>query len=135
MVTNLQSPDSEDRPGALEYTVGYYPKVAPNDRNQTDGSDPAIPEDIKKNEPDIQGEQSVALNDLEKAVLITPPDSDKPSGILSIQVHEIRGLKLRMEGKEHSLLGQNRKEGQKGQDDDGEEQEEGSDLPSSYCTM
>lgn len=135
VVTNLMSPDSDSRPGALEYTVGYYPKMAPNGKLQTDGSDPAIPEDLKKSDPDFQEARAVALNDLEAAVLVTPPDPDWPSGILSVQVHEIRDLKLRTEGKERGLLGQNRKEGQKGQDDDGEEQEEGSDLPSSYCTM
>jgi hypothetical protein len=36
-----------------------------------------------------------------------------------------------MEGKEKT----GKKEGEKGQDDDAEEQEESEGLPSSYCTM
>ncbi|KAI5121834.1 hypothetical protein M0805_003268 [Coniferiporia weirii] len=124
-----------DAESTLDYTVGYYAKMAPNDRLTTDGSDPAIPEDLKHHDPDFQEARAVALDALEAAVLVTPPDPDWPSGILSVQIHEIRDLKLRMEGRETSLLGRGKKEGQKGQDYDGEEQEEGSDLPSSYCTI
>ncbi|KAH8119808.1 hypothetical protein DFH11DRAFT_1837886 [Phellopilus nigrolimitatus] len=134
-VSPLTSPDSESRPGSIEYTVGYYAKMVPNSKLVTDGTDPAVPEDLKKHDPDFQEARAVALNDLEAAVLITPPDPDWPSGIISIQVHEIRDVKVRMEGRETSMMGQGRKEGQKGQDDDGGEQEEGSDLPSPYCTI
>ncbi|THH11592.1 hypothetical protein EW145_g532 [Phellinidium pouzarii] len=120
---------------SLEYTIGYYAKMAPNNELATDGSDPAIPEDLKLRDPDFREARSVALNDLEASVLVTPPDPNWPSGILSVQIHEVRDLKLHIEGRETSMLGQGRKEGQKGQDDDGEEQEEGSGLPSSYCTI
>lgn len=64
-------------------------------------------------------------------MLVTPPEKKWPSGILSVQIHEIRGLHVRMEGKERKK----HKENEKGQDDDAEEEEEGSGLPSSYCTM
>lgn len=130
----LTSPDSESRPGQLEFTVGFYSKLKPDGKLETDGSDPAIPEDLKS-DPAFQEKRAVALDDLENAVLKTPPSPEYPSGILSVQVHEIRGLKIRMEGRETNIFGPGRREGAKGQDDDGEEQEEGSNLPSSYCTM
>jgi hypothetical protein len=47
----------------------------------------------------------------------------------------VRDLKVKTEGREKSLLGQGRKDGEKGQDDLGEQKEAGSELPSSYCTM
>ena len=131
----LTSPDSSERPGFLEYTIGFYAKMAPNKELATDGSDPSIPEDLKKHDPDFQEARAVALNDLEAAVLVTPPDPEWPSGILSIQIHEIRDLKVRTEGRETKIISQQKGEGSKGQDDDGEEEEEGTNLPSSYCTM
>lgn len=127
----LASPDSEKRPGSVEYTVGYYAKRAPNSALATDGSDPAIPEDLR-NEPEFKEARAIALNDLEASVLTTPPDYEWPSGILSVQVHEIRELSVRTDGKETTGAG---REGEKGQDEDAEEQEEGDGLPSSYCTM
>jgi len=108
--------------------------MAPNSKLETDGSDPSIPEDLK-NEPEFREARAVALNDLEAAVLVTPPDPEWPSGILCVQVHEIRELKVKTHGREHSMLAGGREEGDKGQDADGEEQEEGTGLPSSYCTM
>ena len=134
-ICSLASPDSQDRPGRVEFTAGYYPKMWPDRRLETDGSDPSIPENLRKHGLDFQEAESKALNDLEAAVLWTPPSPEWPSGILSIQIHEIRDLKIRMEGKETSTFGKGRHEGAKGQDDGGEEQEEGRNLPSSYCTM
>lgn len=109
--------------------------MAPNGKLATDGSDPAIPEDLKEHNPDFREARAVALNDLEAAVLVTPPDPDWPSGILSVQIHEIRELKIRMEGRDKTVLGNGRQEGEKGQDDNGVQEEEGDHLPSSYCTM
>ena len=79
--------------------------------------------------------RAIALNDLEAAVLVTPPDPNWPCGIVSVQVHEIRDLNIKMEGRKTTILGSRKDEGEKGQDDQGEEQEEGEHLPSSYCTM
>ena len=134
-VSPLDSPDSRSRPGSLEYTVGYYGKLPPNKALTTDGSDPSLPDDLRER-PEFKDARAVALNDLEAAVLVTPPDPEWPSGLLSVQVHEIRGLGVKTEGREKSVMkGLKSREGEKGQDDDGEEQEEGSDLPSSYATM
>ncbi|KAI0325709.1 hypothetical protein GY45DRAFT_1339924, partial [Cubamyces sp. BRFM 1775] len=77
--------------------------------------------------------RAVALNDLEAAVLVTPPDPEWPSGILSVQVHEIRDLSVKTMGKERK--GGKGREGEKGQDEGEETAEEGEGLPSSYCTI
>ena len=98
-VSPLSSPDSQDRPGCLEYTVGYYGKLPPNKELSTDGSDPSLPEDLR-DKPEFKDARAVALNDLEAAVLVTPPDPDWPSGLLSVQVHEIRDLSVKTMGKE-----------------------------------
>ncbi|KDQ51904.1 hypothetical protein JAAARDRAFT_139718 [Jaapia argillacea MUCL 33604] len=127
----LASPDDEDRPGSIEYTVGYYGKTVPNSAFKTDGSDPGIPEDLKNN-PEFAQARAVALNDLEAAVLVTPPDPELPSGILSVQVHEIRELSVKTFGKEKKGK---MEEGEKGQDDDSAEKEDGEGLPSSYCCL
>ncbi|EIW58918.1 uncharacterized protein TRAVEDRAFT_48061 [Trametes versicolor FP-101664 SS1] len=47
-VSPLTSPDSQDRPGSLEYTVGYYGKLPPNKGLTTDGSDPSLPDDLRE---------------------------------------------------------------------------------------
>ncbi|KAH9847036.1 hypothetical protein C2E23DRAFT_850404 [Lenzites betulinus] len=131
-VSPLTSPDSKDRPGSLEYTVGYYGKVPPNKALTTDGSDPSLPDDLRER-PEFKDARAVALNDLEAAVLVTPPDPEYPSGLLSVQVHEIRDLTAKTQGKERK--GGKGREGEKGQDDGEETAEEGNGLPSSYCTL
>ena len=131
-VSPLSSPDSQDRPGCLEYTVGYYGKLPPNKELTTDGSDPSLPEDLR-DKPEFKDARAVALNDLEAAVLVTPPDPDWPSGLLSVQVHEIRDLAVKTMGKERK--GGKGREGEKGQVEGEETVEEAEGLPSSYCTM
>lgn len=69
-------------------------------------------------------------------MLVTPPDPEWPSGILSVQMHEIRGLGIKTEGREQNVLkAHDSREGQKGQDESTQEIEEGEGLPSSYCLM
>ncbi|KAI8972445.1 hypothetical protein BD414DRAFT_469487 [Trametes punicea] len=131
-VSPLSSPDSEQRPGSIEYTVGYYGKLPPKQALATDGSDPSLPDDLRY-QPEFKEARAVALNDLEAAVLVTPPDPEWPSGILSVQVHEIRDLAVKTRGKGHRS-GKGR-EGEKGQDEGEETAEEGEGLPSSYCTI
>lgn len=57
-------------------------------------------------------------------------------------MHEIRELSVKKEGRDKksvALKGSGKKvkgrEGEKGQDDDGQEDEESEGLPSSYCEM
>ncbi|KAI0363405.1 hypothetical protein BV20DRAFT_975731 [Pilatotrama ljubarskyi] len=131
-VSPLSSPDSQHRPGSIEYTVGYYGKWPPNKALSTDGSDPSLPDDLRAR-PEFKEARSAALNDLEAAVLVTTPDPEWPSGLLSVQVHEIRDLAVKTLGKERR--GGKGREGEKGQDEDEDTAEEGEGLPSSYCTI
>jgi hypothetical protein len=134
-IASLCDPHSRHVPGQLEYTIGYYAKRAPTTALKTDGIDPGIPEDLR-DKAEFQQAKEVAMNDLEAAVLVTPPDPEWPSGILSVQVHEIRGLNVKKEGREKNVFkGMQSTEGHKGQDEDQEEVEESEGLPSSYCTM
>ena len=132
---HLTHPHTRHVPGELEYTVGYYGKLPPTESLRSSGTDPGIPDDLK-DRPEFKQARAIALNDLEAAVLVTPPDPEWPSGILSVQVHEIRGLNVKKEGREtNALKSLKSREGEKGQDDEGHEEEEAEGLPSSYCTM
>lgn len=138
-VSPLSGPNDKTRPGSVEYTVGYYGKLPPNPSLATDGMDPGVPPDLR-DKPEFKEKRATALNDLEAAVLVTPPDPEWPSGILSVQVHEIRDLAVRKDGRERKSLamkgvGKGGREGQKGQDDGGQSEEEAAGLPSSYCEM
>ncbi|PSR75771.1 hypothetical protein PHLCEN_2v8888 [Hermanssonia centrifuga] len=133
--TPLSHPHTKRVPGSFEYTVGYYGKRAPSSCLRTSGIDPGIPEDMAKRS-EFQNAKDIAMNDLEAAVLVTPPDPEWPSGVLSVQLHEIRGLGVKKEGRERNVMKSVKsREGEKGQDDDGDEREEAEGLPSSYCTI
>lgn len=58
-------------------------------------------------------------------IICAPPSEDYPSGILSIQIHQVVGLEYER---------QNKNQG-RNDDDNDEEEEAGGDLPSSYCTV
>ena len=128
----LSHPHTSNVTGDLEYTIGYYNKMPPTPALKSNGNDPGIPQDLR-DRPEFQNAREVAMNDLEAAVLVTPPDPEWPSGILSMQVHEIRDLSVKTMGKERK--GGKGREGEKGQDAGEETAEEDQALPSSYCTL
>ncbi|KAH8101754.1 hypothetical protein BXZ70DRAFT_1071093 [Cristinia sonorae] len=142
-ISPLIGPSKKERPGSVEYTVGYYGKLLPNQTLMTDGVDPGVPADLR-DKPEFKAKQAVALNDLDRAVLVTPPDPEWPSGILSVQIHEIRDLAVRKEGRDVKSIAMKGsgsgkmprgREGEKGQDDQGQPEEEAEGLPSSYCEI
>jgi hypothetical protein len=134
-VAKLTHPHTKNIPGSIEYTIGYYGKRPPTESIKRNGEDPGIPEDLQQMQ-EFRNAKEIALNDLEAAVLVTPPDPEWPSGIVSVQLHEIRGLGIKTEGREKNVLkAHESREGQKGQDEDAQEIEEGEGLPSSYCLM
>lgn len=59
----------------------------------------------------------------DELIIASPPSNDYPSGILSVQIHQITGLEIEA---------QNRR---KVDEAETEEEEEGDDLPSAYCTI
>ncbi|KZV63998.1 hypothetical protein PENSPDRAFT_757538 [Peniophora sp. CONT] len=152
-VGHLISPDKRNRPGQVDFTVGYYAKLPPNPKarktpGDSVGRDPGLPEDL--NVPDPDDQDSTAIGEIEKAVLRCPPDDEWVSGLLAVQIHEVRDLDVGRGGyvdegagkfglgiKEHakSAVGlSSETEGQKGSDQQGMD-EQSDALPSSYCTI
>ncbi|KAG8702280.1 hypothetical protein FRC08_003588 [Ceratobasidium sp. 394] len=134
--------------GTLEFTVGFYEKAAPNpafraakwkkslaehpDKGKNDNKPPGLsPDSTDDNRPADDDEYirpDNALNDLEAAVITCAPDPDLPSGILSIQIHELRDIGFK--------LTKGTKEKGRGPGNDEEmEDEEGEELPSAYCAV
>lgn len=94
-IGHLISPEKRDRPGKIEFTVGYYAKLPPNPRARKEpgdapGRDPGLPEDL--NVPDPDNQDSTAIGNIEKTVLRCPLDDEWVSGLLAVQIHEIRDL-------------------------------------------
>lgn len=141
----------EDMPGKLEWSVGYYAKTRiQNDQleKQSFDSDVRSMDQLEKKVDEIcdrklreaktkQGRHKGDANELhqqraqelkerEDAMIISaPPPNGYPSGIFSIQIHQITGLELARYNKADS-------------DKDAEgsdEEEQGDGLPSAYCNV
>ncbi|KAK6358146.1 hypothetical protein TWF730_007500 [Orbilia blumenaviensis] len=135
-------------PGTIKWEVSWFPKTR-LDASQIQSSSAAT--DDQKSNPDrlykevkestlrktreasydkdspsetrqqLQEDIKLATDDISNAA---PPPQDFPSGILSIQIHQISSLTLQ----QHSTSRSHHNESV-------EETEEGSDLPSAYCTI
>ncbi|KAL5612945.1 hypothetical protein BROUX41_003978 [Berkeleyomyces rouxiae] len=83
---------------------------------------------------DREAEMAATTSADEKHAILTPPDPQWPSGILSIVVHQIVGLELvNIKGSVGKRKG---REYEPGRPEAGSTKEEqGSSLPSSYCTI
>lgn len=108
----------------------FHRKIPPSASLRSDGKDPAIPPDLKDH-CDVKNTQSKSLSELEDAVVMTPPDPQWPSGLLSIQIHEIRDMGYK------SNIGTDRSSQNfaPGQEINDLEQEEEAGLPSTYCIV
>lgn len=133
----------EGMPGKLCWSLGYYSKTRITDDQLTaqeenpevknidqlkkkvyEESERKLREASKDESDEIEQQKAQDLKAREDNLIIAaPPPSDYPSGILSIVVHQITGLELETQNK--------RKENE----DATEEEEEGDDLPSAYCTI
>ena len=135
----------EKMPGSLEWSVGWFQKVriqhdqlarqnADSDVKSVQQLKDKVSEEERKKLREATDRDVSQETDIQKAkdlkeredqiVISAPPPDSYPSGILSIEVHNITGL-------QYELLQKS-----KGEGDDGEDMEEGDhDLPSSYCTI
>ncbi|KAL8977261.1 MAG: hypothetical protein Q9205_006897, partial [Flavoplaca limonia] len=136
---------SEDMPGTLVWRVGYFPKK-PIQREQLERQTLApdvksvqqlkdhVTDDVtrklreasdQKNSEEFTQQEAQDLKIREdNMVAATHPLHDSPTGILSLQIHQITGLEL-------ELINKPRDDEEMGSDT-----AEGSDeLPSSYCTV
>ena len=140
--------ENEKMPGTLKWSVGYFAKThLTNGQLAEQSAEPDIKskEDLKKKvdetaerklrestehdeskEIDQQKVQDYKERE-DNLIISSPPSQDYPSGILSIQIHNITGLEL-------EKLRKNRSQDDAEADKE-DEAEEAGDLPSSYCTI
>lgn len=124
--------EGSEMPGELHWEVGFFGKPQFRPALRTDGKNKALP-DALKDHPELQDEKGQANTATDDAVQHTPPDPLWPSGVCSIIVHQIVNLELEnVKGTSGSRNGREY-EPAKSYGEDGNE--EGSHLPTSYCTI
>lgn len=132
-VSKLQGlDDGTEMPGELHWEVGYFgkPKLRPELR--TDGKKKDLPENFK-GDPVFEDEKGTITNEEEDAVMHTPPDPIWPSGILYVVVHQIVNLQLvNIQGSDGNRKG---KEYEPAKPYGENTEEQGDDLPTSYCKI
>lgn len=138
-------------PGKLEWSVGYFSKTRIQDdqlQRQTFNTSirtiDQLKEEVnriserklreantkdgrhKRDADELDQQTAQEFKSQQDAMIISaPPPNGYPSGILSIQIHQITGLELEKISKTQ--------QDRAGEEDD--ETEEGEDLPSAYCTI
>ena len=135
--------NNEKWPGNIEWAVGYFPKTRATDQLVARSKDSKaetveelrdfVTENARRKLREAKGEdESKELNQqkeqdfntMENDIIVAaPPSQDAPSGILSIQIHQITGLELEQVNK--STTGKGDDEDMQGSDD----------LPSAYATI
>lgn len=124
--------EGSEMPGELHWEVGFFGKPQFRPALRTDGKNKALPEALRDH-PDLQDEKGATNTETDDAVQHTPPDPLWPSGVASIVVHQIVNLELdNIKGTQGSRKGREfepAKPSGEGSD------EEGGDLPTSYCTI
>ena len=132
-VSRLSGLDSgSEMPGELHWEVGFFSKPKLRPALRTDGKDPNLPETLK-DVPQLQDEKGSLDTNTEDSVVHTPPDPLWPSGICSIVVHQIVNLELEnIQGSEGNRKG---REYEPAKASGEATEEEGSQLPTSYCTI
>ncbi|PVF96053.1 hypothetical protein CPB86DRAFT_737459 [Serendipita vermifera] len=125
-ISPMKKPLSDQESGTFEYTMGFFSKVPPGAKDTA--SD--LPQEILNSDKFKKARQST-LTDLEAAVAVTPPADDFLSGILGIQLHEIRELGVKQDNMALKHDGKGSSEKPEGE----EETESGKGLPSAYCSV
>jgi Ca2+-dependent lipid-binding protein len=121
-----------EMPGELHWEVGYFGKPNFRPALRTDGKDKSLPENLKDNK-ELQDEKGTLDTEEADAVAHTPPDPLWPSGICSVVVHQIVNLELEnIKGSEGNRKG---REYEPAKPSGENTEEEGSNLPTSYCTI
>ncbi|KAJ4301265.1 hypothetical protein N0V90_003356 [Kalmusia sp. IMI 367209] len=133
----------EGMPGKLCWSVGYYSKTRITDDQLTAQEEDPDVDNIDQLKKKVYKEAERKLREASKdesdeveqqkaqdfkarqddLIIASPPSQEYPSGILSVQIHQITGLELEVSNKN--------KENENASD----EEEEGDDLPSAYCTI
>lgn len=124
--------EGSEMPGELHWEVGFFGKPKFRPALRTDGKNKALP-DTLKDKPELQDEKGVANDAADDAVQHTPPDPLWPSGICSIIVHQIVNLEL--ENVKGTQGSRNGREYEPAKPYGESTEEEGGQLPTSYCTI
>lgn len=141
----------EDMPGKLVWSLGYFSKTRIQScqlEKQTFDPDVHSMEELEKkvndtcehklrealvkegsgsrDDSELEMQKAQEMKHRQDAMMISaPPPDGYPSGIFSIQIHQITGLELqKLNKKEHAH-----------DDEDDDEQETGDGVPSSYCNV
>ncbi|KAK1138827.1 hypothetical protein N8T08_001744 [Aspergillus melleus] len=131
-VSKLQGlSEGSEMPGELHWEVGFFGKPRLRPELRTDGKKKDLPDNFK-DIPEFQDEKGVITNEEEDAVVHTPPDPLWPSGILSVVVHQIVNLQLANIKGSHFKSG---KEYEPAKPYGENTEEQGKDLPTSYCKI
>lgn len=132
-VSKLQGMDADsEMPGELHWEVGYFGKPQFRPALRTDGKNKALPDALKDN-PELQDEKGQTNSATDDAVQHTPPDPLWPSGVCSIVVHQIVNLELdNIKGTQGSRNG---REYEPAKPYGEVKDQEGGNLPTSYCTI
>lgn len=150
-------------PGELYWEVGYFPKAVIRPEMRTSPYVPAPrphfggddKDSSKKNEPresisddnclaeamkEMNDSKSACLDDpssetepVKEAVLHTPPDPIRPSGIFHIVIHQI--VNLQLENIKGSVGNRKGREYEPAKSYGETTEQEGKELPTSYCTI
>ncbi|ATY64903.1 meiotically up-regulated [Cordyceps militaris] len=142
----------DNMPGKLEWSVGYFSKTKILDSQfQLQTRDPRVRNmeqlnkkvertcerklreamlkdtTLERHEEDMEKKRVLEFKtEHDEMIISAPPPEDYPSGLLSIQIHNLTGLEIKKLSKEHKS-----KFGSASDD----EEETGEGLPSSYCTI
>lgn len=124
--------DHDEMKGSMTWSVAYYQKAEFDQKLKTKrGTATDMPKEIASNE-DMEQQPTMADKKAEADALHIPPRKDLRSGIFSVIVHQIDSLERQ------NLKGasgrKSKREGVAGQDTDAPE-EEGPNLPNSYCEI
>jgi len=140
----------EDMPGKLEWEVGYFSKTRIQEcqfRQQTHDTEVRSMDQLKdkvhesverkmreaiikngrskQNESELEQQKTQELKAEQDAMIVSaPPPDGYPSGLFSLQIHNITGLELEKLSKDTDVAEQAN-----------EEEESGDGLPSAYCTI
>lgn len=122
--------DKDQMPGRIKWSVVFHGKQELNPALATTGADERLPRDFKDAEDFQPPESESRFSVPESRVCYIPPDPEYPSGILSIQIHNIVALAR------DSPAGSKRDPSSRnGQSTPTVEEEESENLPSPYCSI
>lgn len=124
--------EGSNMPGELHWEVGYFGKPQFRPDLRTDGKNKALPDTLKDN-PELQDDKGVQNTASDDAVAHTPPDPLWPSGVCSVIIHQIVNLEL--ENVKGTSGTRNGHEFEPAKSYGESTEEEGQELPTSYCTV